>query len=246
MGERMVFDGIELSDSSDMAALLRRQLSSGVLSGKTTDQGPEEAIWRLFRSIEGTHFEQVFEDALMQLLTDSDVAIRTAAVGLAQDFAENIDPGRLLGLLDADPALFNNVEPRGPARSDFQGGDLGLGLFRAIAGHPTSDDKVLSRLRAAGMDVKKGACVLAGLTVSDPGWVLRNLKELIDQEPWRASIVLNNLDDPAQRKDFAQAANQSSPRGRAAAVKAVNETIKDSGERTLLLSLLGTTKSPAG
>jgi hypothetical protein len=246
MGERMVFDGIELSDSSDMAALLRRQLSSGVLSGKTTDQGPEEAIWRLFRSIEGTHFEQVFEDALMQLLTDSDVAIRTAAVGLAQDFAENIDPGRLLGLLDADPALFNNVEPRGPARSDFQGRDLGWGLLRAIAGHPTSDDKVLSRLRAAAMDVKNGARVLAGLTVSDPGWVLRNLKELIDQEPWRASIVLNNLDDPAQRKDFAQAANQSSPRGRAAAVKAVNETIKDSGERTLLLSLLGTTKSPAG
>jgi hypothetical protein len=54
---------------------------------------------------------------------------------------------------------------------------------------------------------------------------------------------LNNLDDPAQRQDFARAAKQSSPRGRAAAVKAVREKIEDPDERTLLLSLLTTVKS---
>jgi hypothetical protein len=230
-----------------MAALLKKQLSSGILlPGKTTDQGQEEAIWRLFHSIEGTHFEEVFVDALVHLLTDSDVATRTSAVGLAQDIAENVDPGRLLALLDAHPTLFNNVAPQGPSQSDFQGDDLAWGLLRAIAGHPSGNEKVLTRLRGAAMDPEKGSYILAGLTVSDPDWVLRNLKELIDQEPWRASIVLSNLDDPAQRKDFAQAANQSSPRGRAAAVKAVKETIKDPGERALLLSLLGTAKSPAG
>jgi hypothetical protein len=241
MGEHMVFDGVEVSDSSEMAALLRRQLSSSILSGKTTDQGPEEAIWRLFHSIKDTEFAQVFVDALMELLTDSDVAIRTSAVGLAQDVAEQLDPARLLALLDAHPTLFNNVNARGSSKSDFQGYDLAWGLLRAIAGHATSNDKVLTRLKAAAMDPRNGARVLAGLTVSDPSWVIRSLKELIDQEPSRASIVLNNLADPAKRKDFARAANQSSPRGRAAAVNAVKEKIKDPAERTLLLSLLTAT-----
>jgi hypothetical protein len=240
MGEHIVFDGMAVSNSSEMAALLRRQLRSDILSGKTTDQGPEEAIWRLFHSIEGTSFEQVFVDALMQLLTDSDVAIRTSAVGLAQDVAENIDPGRLLALLDAHPTLFNNVDPKRSPGSDFQGDDLAWGLLRAIAGHPTSNDKVLSRLRTAATDPQNGALVLAGLTVSDPGWVLGNLKELIDQEPRRASIVLNNLTDPKQRQRFAAAASQTSARGRAAALDAVKEKVKDPDERKRLQSLLTT------
>jgi len=243
MGEHIVFNGIEVSGASDMAALLKKQLSSGIVPGMTTDQGPEEAIWRLFHSIEGTHFEEVFVDAVVHLLTDSDVATRTSAVGLAQDIAENVDPGRLLALLDAHPTLFNNVAPQGPSQSDFQGDDLAWGLLRAIAGHPTGNKKVLTRLRRAAMDPKNGSHILAGLTVSDPDWVLRNLKELVDREPWRASIVLNNLEDPAQREAFARAANQSSQRGRAAAVKAVKEMIEDPAERTLLLSLLGTAKS---
>lgn len=238
MAKRIVFDGMEASDSSEMAALLRRQFSSGILSGKTTDQGPEEALWRLFHSIENTPLEHVFLDGLLQLLTDNDVATRTSAVGLAQDVAEKLDPGRLLVLLDEHPTLFNNVAAQGPSRSDFQGDDLAWGLLRAIAAHPTSNEKVLDRLRTAARDPENGARVLAGLTISDPGWVLRNLKELIDQEPRRASIVLNNLADPAKRKDFAKAANQSSPSGRAAAVNAVREKIKDPNERTLLLSLL--------
>ncbi len=240
MSERMVFDGMEVKDTSEMAALLRRQLSSGILSGDTTDQGPEEALWRLFHSVENTPFEQVFEDALIQLLTDADVGTRTSAVGLAQDVAEKMDPGRLLAVLDEHSKLFHNVEPHGPARSDFQDDDLAWGLLRAIAAHPTNNDKVLARLKTAATDPQKGARVLAGLTVSDPGWVVRNLKELIDLEPRRASIVLNNLSDPSNRKDFAVAASQSSPRARAAAVTAVREKISNPQERTLLLSLLAT------
>src|SRR2546425_5625696 len=96
MGKHIVFDGMEASNSSEMAALLRRQFSSGILSGRTTDQGPEEAVWRLFHSIENTPFEQVFVDALMQLLADSNAATITSAVGLAQDIAEKLDPDRLL------------------------------------------------------------------------------------------------------------------------------------------------------
>jgi hypothetical protein len=240
MPEPIVFDGTKVSDSSDMVALLRRQLSSGILSGKTTDQGPEEAIWRLFHSVEDTDFEQVFVDAVIDLLTDSDVATRTSAVGLAQDIAENIDPSRLLDLLDTHPTLFTNVAPYGSARSDFHGDDLAWGLLRAIAGHPTTNDKVLSRLRLAAMDPRHGARVLAGLTVSDPDWVLRNLKALVEQEPERTSIVLNNLDDPAQRRAFAGAASQSSPRARSAAIKAVKEMVKDPAERKQLVDLLKT------
>ena len=238
MPERPVFDGIEVSDSSDMAALLKRQLKSGVLSSATTDQGPEEAIWRMFHSIEGTPFEQVFVDAVFELLADSDIETRTSAVGLAQDIAENIDPVRLLALLDEQPTLFTNVAPRGSSRSDIQGGDLAWGVLRAIAGHPTSNDRVLIRLRAAALDPRNGARVLAGLTTSDPSWVLQNLKEIIEQDPRRASIVLNNLDDPSQRRHFAKAASQSSPRGRAAARNAVNQMIKDPEERNRLLALM--------
>jgi hypothetical protein len=241
MPERIVFDGIEVSDSSDMAALLRRQIKSGVLSSITTDQGPEEAIWRLFHSIEGTPSEHVFVDAVMQLLSDSDVETRTSAVGLAQDIAEKIDPGRLLALLDAQPTLFSDVAPKGSSRSDIQGDDLAWGLLRAIAGHPTTNDKVLSRLRAAAMDPRNGARVLAGLTVSDPSWVLQNLRGLIELEPRRAPIVLNNLSDPSQRRDFAEAASRSSPRGRAAAMSAIKEMVKDPGERKRLLTLVNTT-----
>ena len=240
MGEQIPFDGMEISDSSEMAALLRRQFNSGILSGKTTDHGPEEALWRLVHSMNGTHLEQVFADALMELLTDSDVATRTSAVALAQDVAEKLHPEHLLALLDEHQTLFNNVQPKGPAKSDFQGDDLAWGLLRAIAGRPTKDDKVLTRLKAAARDPEHGARVLAGLTVSDPGWVVRNLKELIEQEPRRASIVLNNLADAATRRDFARAANQASPLGRIAAVKAVREKVNDPDERTLLLSLLTT------
>jgi hypothetical protein len=93
-------------------------------------------------------------------------------------------------------------------------------------------------LKEAAQDRDKGARVLAGLTVDDPDWVLRNLGDLIEQEPRRAFIVLNNLADADKRKDFAQAANRLSPRGREAAVTAVKEKIKDPNERTLLLSLL--------
>src|SRR4029077_19470971 len=168
MGEQILFDGMEISDSSELAAVLRRQFSSGILSGNTTDHGPEEALWRLVHSIKGTHLEQVFADALMQLLTDSDVETRTSAVALAQDVAERLEPGQLLALLDEHPTLFKNVQPKGQSKSDFHGDDLAWGLLRAIAGHPSRDDKVLTRLKAAARDPQHGARVLAGLTVSDP------------------------------------------------------------------------------
>jgi hypothetical protein len=93
-------------------------------------------------------------------------------------------------------------------------------------------------LKEVARDREKGGRVLAGLTLGDPDWVLRNLGELINEEPRRASIVLNNLASADKRKDFAQAANRLSPRGRQAAVSAVKEKIKDPEERTLLLSLL--------
>lgn len=238
MSESIVFDGMEISSSSDIAALLRRQLASGILPGKPMDEGPEEAVWRLFHSIEGSPLEQSFLDAVMKLLTDPDPGIRTSAVGLAQDFAEKLEPSRLLGLLNDHPALYEHVRPEGPSRSSLQDTDLAWALLRAIAGRPTTNEQVLSRLRAAANDPANGARVLAGLTVSDPAWVLRNLRELIDQEPRRASIVLNNLADSATRLEFARAASLTSPRSRAAAVDAVREKVKDPEERKRLLSLL--------
>jgi hypothetical protein len=52
--------------------------------------------------------------------------------------------------------------------------------------------------------------------------------------------VLNNLTDPKQRQRFAAAASQTSARGRAAALDAVKEKVKDPDERKRLQSLLTT------
>jgi hypothetical protein len=220
MSQSIVFDGMRISGSSEIAALIRRQLGSAFLPGKSTDEGPEEAVWRLFHSIEGSPLEQDFLDAVMKLLIDDDPGIRTSAVGLAQDFAEKLEPSRLLAILDEHRALYDHVRPEGPA------------------GHPTKNEKVLGRLRAAARDPAHGARVLAGLTISDRAWVLGNLGELIDKEPGRASIVLNNLPDATARLEFAKAASGISTRSRTAAVNAVREQVKDPEERKRLLSSL--------
>lgn len=238
MTESVKFGSVKVSDAFELAAAIRKQLAGDIIPGETGDEGPEEAIWRFFHSVVGTPFEQVFIDALFQLLTDDDPVIRTSAVALAQDFAEKIDPRRLLALLDENTRFYEGVRPAGSARQDFGGEDLAWGLLRAIAGHQTSDERVLTRLRTAAKDPRHGARVLAGLTVSDPNWVLGNLIELIDLEPRRASIVLNNLSNRSARETFAKEASKSSRRARSAAVDAVKAKIKDPSERDRLLTLL--------
>ena len=238
MAESIVVDGITVSNAHELADLLRRQLRSSILSGKTSDEGPEEAIWRLFNSIRGSSSEQLFVDALMELLIDADVAIRTSAVGLAQDFSESLEPRRLLKVLDENQSLFRGVRPKADGHSGLDDSDLSWGLLRAVAGRRTSDDKVLNRLRTAAEDPTNGATILAGLTVSDPEWVLGNLAKLLDQAPGGAAIVLNNLDASSSRDRFASEARKAGRRGKAAAVKAVKDLIRDPRERQRLLNLL--------
>jgi hypothetical protein len=231
-------DGVPLGPTTDFVGLFRRQMLEGSIWQVFRDEGPEEGLNMAVHAVMRTDLEQAAVAAIMQLMVDPNKLVRAQAIMLAQNFCTHFDSRQLLSLLQHRSALYEGI--KAPGRSSEP--DL-ASLLRAIAGCPTRDEEILTHLRAAAMNRKNGSHVLAGLTVSDPGWVLRNLKELLDQEPWRASIVLNNLDDPAQRQNFARAAKQSSPRGRAAAVKAVREKINDPDERTLLLSLLTTVKS---
>jgi hypothetical protein len=67
--------------------------------------------------------------------------------------------------------------------------------------------------------------------------VLGNLAKLLDQAPGGAAIVLNNL-DASSRDAFAREARKAGRRGKAAAVKAVKDLIRNPDERQRLLNLL--------
>jgi hypothetical protein len=233
---------VAMGPTTDFVGLFRRQMLDGSIWQVFRDEGPEEGLNMAVHAVMRTYLEAAAVDAIMQLMVDPNKVVRTQAIILAQNYCTHFDSVQLLNLLRQRPALYEGVKAPGHSSEP----DLAWALLRAIAGCPTKDEAILNQLRTAALDRKNGSHVLAGLTVSDPVWVLENLKELIDQEPWRASIVLNNLGSRAKRKAFARAANQSSPPGRAATVKAIREKIKDPDERTLLLSLLTTSKSRVG
>jgi hypothetical protein len=234
--------GVALGPTTDFVALFRRQMLEGSIWSVFRDEGPEEGLDMAFHAVMGTQLEPAAVDAIVQLLVDPNKLVRMQAIVVAQNFGSHFDSAQLLSVMRQHSSLYEGIKHHQHAIEP----DLAWALLRAIAGNPTKDGAILKRLRTAAQDRKYGSLVLAGLTVSDPDWVLRNLKDLMDQQPRRASIVLNNLADPAKRQDFARAANQVSPGGRAAAIKAVKEKIKDPDERTLLLSLLTTAKSRVG
>jgi hypothetical protein len=230
----IIVGAVALGPTSDFVGLFRRQMLEGSIWQVFRDMGPEEGLDMAFHAIMGTYLEPAAVDAIMELMVDPDKVVRTEAVMLAQNFCTHFDSLELLNLLRQRSALYEGIKPRWRSNEP----DLAWALLRAIAGKRTNEEQVLKRLRTAAMDRKHGSHVLAGLTITDPDWVLANLKELLDQEPRRAAIVLNNLASQAKRKAFARGANQSSPAGRAAAARAINEMIKNPDERKLLLSLL--------
>ncbi len=112
MTDEVVVNGVRVGPSTDLPSLLRRQITDGnVLAGKY-DDSPEPGIWSLFAAAKGTRLEPRLVEAVQSLLTDSDPSIRSAAVGLAQAYAEKFQAPDLLRVLADHPNLFEGVTGR--------------------------------------------------------------------------------------------------------------------------------------
>ncbi|HKV30873.1 MAG TPA: hypothetical protein VJT14_07655 [Candidatus Dormibacteraeota bacterium] len=232
MTDEVVVNGVRVGPSTDLTVLLRRQIVDGnVLAGRY-DESPEPGIWSLFAAAKGTPLEARLIEAVRSLLTDSDDHVRSAAVGLAQAYAEKFQAPDLLQVLADHPNLFEGVSEKAGEP------DLAWGLLRAIAGSSNWDLRVTERLRSAALEFPNGSSVLAGLVSHDPDWAIDHAQELIGDQPARARIVLFRLKDPEQRERLVRGIPIESPRLRDLVTLAVSEEVKDPAERQRLLQLL--------
>lgn len=232
MTDEVVVNGVRVGPSTDLPVLLRRQIVDGnVLAGRY-DDSPEPGIWSLFAAAKGTPLEARLVEAVRSLLTDFDARVRSAAVGLAQAYAEKFQAPDLLQVLVDHPDLFEGVSERTGEP------DLAWGLLRAIAGSSNWDLRVTERLRSAALEFPNGSSVLAGLVSHNPDWAIDHAQELIGDQPARARIVLFRLKDPEQRERLVRAIPKESPRLRDLVSMAVSEEVKDPAERQRLLQLL--------
>lgn len=232
MNDEIIVNGVRVGPSTDLRALLRKQLIDGSVLAGRYDDSPEPGIWSLFAAAKGTALEPRLVEAVVGLLIDSDPRVRAGAVGLAQAYAEKFQAADLLTALSNHRTLFEGVidktgEP-----------DLAWGLLRAIAGSSNWSPAVTDRLRSAALEFPNGSAVLAGLVSHDPDWAIEHAQELIGDQLNRARIVLFRLKEPDQRQRLARAVPNESPRLRELLTSAVSEEVKDPEERKRLMQLL--------
>jgi hypothetical protein len=235
MRDSIEIDGIRLGPGTDLAALLRRQLKHGSVWNEVGDPGPEEGLWRVFDAADGTAVEKRLLHTVMELLTDPDVEIRSGAVGLAQDYAEKLDPTDLLQILEKNPLLFEGVKPVG-SRAD--GPDLAWGILHALTANTGRDPKVLARLKKAAFDVDNGFSVLGGLAADDPQWVVAQAPAVIGDDSEKARIILANLPTPEIRERFIRTISGQDVTFKHALAGVVGEEIKNLAERKRLTAIL--------
>jgi hypothetical protein len=231
MNDRVIVNGREIGPSTDLGEVLRRQIKSGTALGQQEDEGPEAAIFALFKASAGTSLESRLVEAVTNLLTDHDLEIRSTAVDIVQQFPKVFDPIRLLEILQTHSDMFQDVPTANKP-------DLTSGLLRAMAAHPSTDGRVINRLRKAAVDPRTGSWVLAGVTTNDTDWVLDHVPEVLDGDPRRAQILLFRLKDPVLRERLVRAIPRESPQLRRLLSDAVSEEVKDPAERAHLDELL--------
>ena len=232
MSDEVIVNGVHVGLSTDLPALLKRQLIDGSVLAGRYDDSPEPGIWSLFAAAKGTALEQRLIEAVQSLLTDSDPRVRSGAVGLAQAYAEKFQAANLLRVLTAHRNLFEGITVKTGEP------DLGWGLLRAMAGSSNWSPEVTERLRSAALEFQNGSTVLAGLVSHDPDWAIQHAQEVVGGEPARANILLYRLKDPEQRERLIRAIPTESPQLREVMADAVSKEIKDPVEKQRLISLL--------
>ena len=226
--------GVFLGPDSDLAGLLRKQMLEGSVWSVFRDQGPEEGLDLAMQEVRSTALEAPMTQAVVQLLTDSDVTVRTRAVWLAKTYATRFNSQELLALLDNRPDLFVGVKPA--VGSDPA--DLSWGLLQAMLGRPNASDEVRRRLHQAVLDPQNGPKLLAILTREDTDWVLDHAHELTMANPLNAGVILANL-NAKQRRHFVITFKKEADAIRQSIRSAIEGKVHDLSERTQLERLLG-------
>ncbi len=234
MSQNVIVGGVDLGPTTDFVGLFRRQMLDGSVWSVFRDQSPQEGLEMAFHALVGTPLEPAAIEAIMQLLADPDVTVRTRAIGLAKGFASQFDSARLLNVLRQHPRLFDGVNPRG----DGADADLAWGLLEAMLGHPTATPEVRERLRQAALSPKQGSRVMAAMTRADTEWVLEHAAELATGDPLNPRIIVLNLPTLQDREKFLTALKGLAPAVRAGARSGISDAIKDPAERAHLESLL--------
>jgi hypothetical protein len=233
--DTLIVDGVELGPSTDYVSLLRRQLKNGSIWSEVGDSGPEEGLWRVFERAAGTKVATRLFDALLSLITDSDVEVRSGAVGLALDYAQEIDPGALLALLKQHPSMFIGVKPAG-TREGSQ--DLAWTLRQAMAGHTERKPEVIQYLRDVSRDPENGFTILGGLALDDADWVIKNAPQVVARQTQRTRPILANLRSASLREWFIRALSKEPLKFRNQLVELIDARVMDAAEKERLKAIL--------
>ena len=233
--DTLVVDGVELGPSTDYVTLLRRQLKNGSIWNEVGDAGPEEGLWRVFDRAAGTTVATRLIDALLELMADADLEIRSGAVGLALDYAEEIDPTRILALLKQHPSMYSGIRPEGTRTNSP---DLAWTLRQAIAGHTNQNPEVIQYLRDISRDPENGVRVLGGLALDDAEWIVRNASDVVAGQTQRTRPILANLQSASLRERFIRALANEPMTFREDLAGLVDAKVTDSAEKAKLKTIL--------
>jgi hypothetical protein len=225
--------GIALDPDSDLVGLLRKQMLEGSVWSVFRDQGPEEGLDLAMEAVRSTDLEAPMTQAVVRLLTDPDVTVRTRAVWLAKNYAPRFDSQELLNLLKDRSDLFVGVRPSIGSGT----ADLSWGLLQAMLGQPNASEAVRKRLHQAVLDPRDGSKLLAVLTREDTNWVLDHPLELASANPLNPGIILANL-NPNDRRQFVSNFERAPVGTRQSIGSAIERKVRDPKERRALLALV--------
>jgi hypothetical protein len=231
--DEIVVNGVRIDTQSDLVGMFRRTLQGENVFPSKTAYGPEDGVPTVLQATRGTPLESRVTDAIITLLTDSDPKVRAGAVLAIETFPRGFDGQALLRILDERPNLFQGIPAIAPGFSDIQ-----WELLRAIAGTRSQSKEVLDRLRRSVVDPSNGQSLVAGLTRSDPVWVLSHVQEVLAGQPTRVNAVLANIDDPQKREEFLIGLRGESEQFRKDAAARLDRVVGDPSQRERLSRLL--------
>jgi hypothetical protein len=234
LSETVDVNGIRLGPLTDYLQLVREQLKDG--SVWPDDAGPEEGLWRAVDASRGTAVQKRLLDAILLLLKDLNVEVRSRAIAMTHNYAGEFDPLTFVALLRDYPQLYEGIKPKGVSESYMP--DLAWGLLQTVTASPKTSPEAIELLQKAAADPANGFRVLGGLAAKDPAWVIEHAHALVSGQPVRAGIVLPNLTTPQRREAFIQALSGEPASFRRELVDVIGEEIKNPSERQRLTALL--------
>jgi len=232
--ETVDVDGVALGPSTDYLQLVREQLKDGSIW--PDDAGPEEGLWRAIHASSGTGVHERLLKAILSMLTDPDVAVRTRAIATTHNYAGEFGPLTFISLLRDHPQLYVGVKPEGVSESYMP--DLAWGLIQTVTASPQTTPEALALLRKAAADPVNGFRVLGGLAAKDPTWVIEHAQALVSDQPIRARIVLPNLTTAQRREQFIHALSGGPATFRRELIGVIGDEVANSDERQRLTALL--------